>query len=53
MSKFVGDPVVQEDGAWWFWDETWTFRDGPFQTEEAARDALRDYFARGLGDEDG
>jgi len=40
------DPVHKaEDGKWYFWDEVWAQRDGPFDTEERARDALAYYCA--------
>ena len=28
---------------WYFWDETWADREGPYYTEEAARKALQQY----------
>lgn len=34
------DPVHAE---WFFWDETWTKREGPFESESFARDALEQY----------
>jgi hypothetical protein len=37
------DPVHQENGEWWFWDETWADRWGPFPTEAAARESLSRY----------
>jgi len=38
------DPVVQdEEGYWHFWDEDWSRAFGPYPTEEAAREALREY----------
>lgn len=38
------DPVHRaEDGLWYFWDETWANRDGPFSDEAAAREALAKY----------
>ena len=38
------DPVFQDDyGAWNFWDETWAYFHGPFETEEKAREALERY----------
>ena len=49
MSRFKGDSVEKTDGAWWFWDEVWAYRDGPFQTEEAARERLKEYCERELG----
>ena len=38
------DPVFQDDyGAWNFWDETWAYFHGPFETEEKAREAWQRY----------
>lgn len=39
------DPVHfnEVDGQWWFWDETWAEREGPYATAAAAHDALVDY----------
>lgn len=37
------DPVHEEAGQWYFWDETWADKQGPFKTEGEARKALRDY----------
>lgn len=45
-NRFEGDPVEYTDGAWWFWDETWAYRDGPFQTERAARERLTEYYEK-------
>lgn len=28
---------------WYFWDETWVYRHGPFSTYEEAKTALRIY----------
>lgn len=39
------DPVHYKDGLWWFWDETWGGRHGPFLTEDSARAHLADYGA--------
>jgi len=36
-------PIHKFDGSWWFWDETWANRWGPFENEEAARAGLRAY----------
>lgn len=40
-----GDPVFQsdEDGKWYFWNETWTDTHGPFHAEADARKAVSDY----------
>jgi len=40
-----------EDGMWWFWDEIWANRYGPFETEEEAVDACAEYCRRELGNE--
>jgi len=37
------DPVHEENGEWYFWNETWADRHGPFENEEAARKALAKY----------
>lgn len=40
------DPVFHDEdinGMWWFWDETWANRHGPFETEDDARRALDAY----------
>jgi len=39
------NPIHQnEDCKWYFWDETWAFEEGPFDTEEDAKTALGKYF---------
>lgn len=40
------DPVFNDDEGWWFWDETWADRLGPFDSEKQARDKLKDYVKR-------
>lgn len=39
------DPVHRdkEDMKWYFWDETWADRNGPFDTELIAREKLKKY----------
>lgn len=37
------DPVEEEVDGWWFWDETWADRIGPFSSEKIAREALDKY----------
>lgn len=39
------DPVHYDtlDHKWYFWDETWADRVGPYDTEEDARIALKEY----------
>jgi len=37
-------PVVhQYNEKWWFWDETWTYAYGPYETEELAQVAASQY----------
>ena len=43
-SKYSSDPVFKdEDNFWWFWDETWNYKYGPYSQEEFAREELREY----------
>lgn len=37
------DPIFENQGAWWFWDETWTESYGPFLTRHDAKFALERY----------
>lgn len=37
------DPVHEEGGQWWFWEETWADRQGPFPTRAAAVEACNRY----------
>jgi hypothetical protein len=39
------DPVHEDTDGWWFWDETWVYRHGPFTTEQVARAELDSYAA--------
>jgi hypothetical protein len=44
------DPVEQDaDGKWWFWDETWADKYGPYETKEAVHKALWTYCVYELG----
>lgn len=57
MSRKIANPVLQpptevkakgkilhEEGKqWYFWEETWAHRQGPFKTEADAEMALYDY----------
>jgi hypothetical protein len=38
-------PVHEENGKWYFWDEAWADRYGPFDTEKECRDGLEMYCA--------
>ena len=37
------DSVEEDVTGWWFWDETWADRIGPYKSEEDAREALELY----------
>lgn len=39
-------PIHQSVGKWWFYDETWCCKEGPFKTEEDARKALSVYVTK-------
>ncbi len=45
--KYDTDPVhairLGHDLVWYFWDETWSNRHGPFKTKRLARTALKAY----------
>lgn len=45
------DPVFAEHGKWFFWDETWADRVGPFATEREARCTMLAYVAQHLDGE--
>lgn len=38
-----------DDGKWYFWDETQANREGPFDTEQEADEAFKRYAADILG----
>ena len=44
--KHEFDPVFTEDGKWYFWDETWSVQYGPFGSEAACDEALKEYARR-------
>ncbi len=43
------DPVHEHEGKWWFWDEVWADRVGPYDTETEAREAIVRYVREELG----
>lgn len=45
------DPVHFHEDKWWFWDEVWVDRMGPFETEEEARKEIVRYCKEVLGKE--
>jgi len=36
-------------GKWWFWDETWIHEMGPYNSQDEAAEALKDYCINQLG----
>ena len=38
------DPIVNQDNKWYFWDEDWTNKYGPFESEGIARELLDIYY---------
>lgn len=47
------DPVHYDFDAWFFWDESWAHRHGPFESEQRAREELKKYaeWLEGGGDD--
>lgn len=44
------DPVEQDaDGKWWFWNEVWADKYGPYETKEEVAKALYTYCKYELG----
>ena len=39
----MNDPIHKDAEGWWFYDETWSDRVGPFSSQEEARAALGRY----------
>lgn len=37
------NPVHEYEGQWYFWNEVWADRCGPFKTEEEANEKLLEY----------
>jgi len=38
-----------EDGKWYYWDETWSFEEGPYESREKCLEALYKYWKECLG----
>lgn len=47
-NRYEYDPVFKRGDFWYFYDETWAFDYGPYDTEEQARCALELYCEREL-----
>jgi len=44
------NPVFQDDdGKWWFWNETWSDKYGPYESKERVAKALYTYCIYELG----
>lgn len=43
-------PIHQDDNGWWFYDETWSYRYGPFPTRRIAALELHRYIIEMLGE---
>jgi hypothetical protein len=43
------DPLHMHEGKWWFWDETWSERHGPYLTRTGAKHELELYCREVLG----
>ena len=43
------DPIHEENGLWYFWDETWSDRNGPYPTRRHAEADLIGYCLNYLG----
>ena len=41
--------VHEENGKWYFWDETWADRYGPYDSEEEAKEKFDTYVLEFLG----
>jgi len=49
-SETLHDPVFLENSYWYFWDETWSDKHGPFSSETEAREVLESYCREVLGE---
>lgn len=39
----VENPVHEEKDGWWFWNETWSHRYGPYRSKKEAIFQLKEY----------
>ncbi len=39
----TSDPIYELDGAWYFWDESWSYSIGPYSTRVDAEEAILAY----------
>jgi len=45
----MANVLHEENGKWYFWEETWAHRQGPFETREEAERQLDKYIHEVLG----
>ena len=50
MNKHNPNPIRFEDGAWYWWDETWSDQAGPFNTYGEAEASCAEYCEQCLGE---
>lgn len=50
LSDGSPDPIKRYNDGWYFWDETWTRRFGPFDSKDAVSKSFDSYCKEVLGD---
>jgi len=48
----IQEPIEKDSDGWWFWEENWAIRHGPYNTREEAVKKLTEYCQTTLGNED-
>jgi hypothetical protein len=43
VGNYPENPLVNDNGQWFFWDETWSVKYGPYSSENSAKCALMNY----------
>ena len=43
MPKIGNQAIHEEDNLWYFWDESWASRQGPFESKDIALKQLKKY----------
>lgn len=43
------DPIFEENGEWYFWNETWSDKHGPYTSRAKAEEELTWYMVETLG----
>jgi hypothetical protein len=46
--QFSDDDQSNRSPGWYFWDETWTHRHGPYATRAVAEEKIEEYIAQNL-----